>query len=122
MESRRRAGKVTTEEEEEEDKFLSSPEQDVSGVIFHTYTATSKAGGTKLWAIGVDSRGVHTWFTEPDGARLIYYHKPLATDFHNSYEKAERYVEKKIREKEKKQYSSNGENYFDASTRTFHAK
>lgn len=88
---------------------------------FHCYSAT-EGSKRKTWAIGVDTRGVHTFFTEPEGSKLIYYHKPIDTDFSGSMEKANSYALKKLDEKLKKNYSSHGDGFFDVSSRLFNIK
>ncbi|WP_233349643.1 hypothetical protein, partial [Vibrio cholerae] len=80
---------------DQEKDYCSSPEQDVSSVKFECYGAIRPDGKQKTWAIGQDQRGVHTWFTEPGGSQLIYYFKPLITDFNGSNIEGEIYVRKK---------------------------
>lgn len=102
-----------------EDSFLSSPEQDVSNVIFSLYSTYRSDGTEKIWAIARDDRGVHTWFTEPDGVRLIYYFKSLVDCFDDSLFKAEKYRLKKQSEKIRKGYENKGNALFLSSSRTF---
>ncbi len=73
-----------------------------------------------MWAIGYDSRGVHTWFTEPSGSQLIYYHKPIDTDFNNDVMKAEIYINTKLREKQRKGYVATNANRFNAAKCSFY--
>lgn len=100
-------------------EYCSSPEQDVSTVLFNQYQAVLQDGSYKVWAVGLDARGVHTWFTEPKGSKLIYYFKPMATDFNGSMPNAEKYIERKRREKERKGYKHKGRKNFVSKTRTF---
>ena len=90
-------------------------------VDFKLYEAPQGDNGdVKKWAIGFDERGVHTFFTEPGATDLIYYHKPLLTDFDNDDVKAEEYVRKKISEKIKKNYRRVLCGKFDSSKRVFY--
>lgn len=76
----------------------------------------------KIWAIANDSRGVHTFYTEPEGSRVIYYFKPLVTDFNNDSKEAFKYVTRKVAEKKNKGYDSLGSHSWCSSTRTFQKK
>jgi hypothetical protein len=83
------------------------------------FEAPNGSGGSKQWSIGRDSRGIHTWYTEPHGSQLIYYHKPVNKDFNGSNIAAEEYMIKKVQEKEKKGYTDRGRFHFVPKTRSF---
>lgn len=93
----------------------------MSNVKFQIYEASqNQSSSIKKWAIGEDKRGVHTFFTEPGGSDLIYYHKPLLTDFNNNISESSKYVSKKISEKIRKGYGLVLTGFFNSKSRTFY--
>lgn len=88
--------------------------------MFSVFEAPNGLGGTKKWAIGQDSRGIHTFYTEPSGSKLIYFHKPLITDFNGLNTAASEYMIKKVQEKGRKGYADIGRFNFLSNIRTFY--
>ena len=57
---------------------------------------------------------------KPSGSQLIYYHKPIDTDFNNDVMKAEIYINTKLREKQRKGYVATNANRFNAAKCSFY--
>ncbi|PLC59425.1 hypothetical protein CIK00_03905 [Photobacterium carnosum] len=97
--------------------------QDVSSLYFNGYKCNVN-GKDKLWYIAFDSRGVHTFYSDPETLdSLIYYHKSYAEFIKphvNSMDLILKYVDKKISEKVKKGYVlENATASYDIPTNSF---
>lgn len=85
-------------------KYPKSDMQDIKDVDFGVYVHMGDENSNrKMWLIGADERGSHTFYTHPETNELTYYHKSLE-QFEEGYEGVRTYCAAKIHEKVDKGY------------------
>ncbi|WP_052957749.1 AAA family ATPase [Photobacterium angustum] len=85
-------------------KYPESEMQNIKNVDFGVYVHMGDENSKrKMWLIGADERGSHTFYTHPETNELTYYHKSL-DKFEDGYEGVRTYCSAKIDEKLEKGY------------------